>query len=71
MAQVLATKNAALRVEYETLKNAGDNNIYYLKSDNVMNADGEGTVDGIHLTDMGFQHFAYILMKEIKNILAY
>ena len=71
MAQVLATKNAALRVEYETLKNAGDNNIYYLKSDNLMNADGEGTVDGIHLTDMGFQHFAYILMKEIKNILAY
>lgn len=71
MAQILATKNAALRVEYETLKNAGDNNIYYLKSDNLMSKDGEGTVDGIHLTDMGFQHFAFALMKEIKNILAY
>ena len=34
-----------------------------------MNKDGEGTVDGVHLTDMGFQHFAYVLMKEIKTIL--
>lgn len=71
MAEILATKNAALRVEFETLKNAGDNNIYYLKSDNLMNKDGEGTVDGIHLTDLGFQHFAYELMKEIKSILVY
>lgn len=71
MAKVLAAKNTALRVEFETLKNAGDDYIYYLKSDSLMNKDGEGTVDGIHLTDMGFQHFAYTLMKEIKTILAF
>ena len=71
MANVLAAKNTALRVEFETLKNAGDDYIYYLKSDSLMNKDGEGTVDGIHLTDMGFQHFAYTLMKEIKTILAF
>ena len=71
MAKILAIKNAALRVEFETLKNAGDENVYYLKSDNLMNEDGEGTVDGIHLTDMGFQHFAFALMKEIKTILVY
>ena len=71
MAKILAIKNAALRVEFEALKNAGDKNVYYLNSDNLMNEDGEGTVDGIHLTDMGFQHFAFALMKEMKSILVY
>lgn len=67
-ATMLTSKNAALRAEYETLKKDGDNNIYYLNSDNLMSKDAEGTVDGIHLTDMGFQHFAYELMKKIKSI---
>ena len=68
-ANILSVKNSALRAEYEELKKAGDKNLYYLNSDNLMNKDGEGTVDGVHLTDMGFQHFAYVLMKEIKTIL--
>ena len=69
MAEILATKNAALREEFKSLKNAGDCNVYYLKSDYLMSKDGEGTVDGIHLTDLGFQHFAITLMKEIEAIL--
>lgn len=68
-ADILSIKNSALRAEYEELKEAGDNNLYYLESDNLMTKDGEGTVDGIHLTDLGFQHFAFTLMKKIKTIL--
>ena len=28
--------------------------------------DHEGTVDGVHMTDLGFQRFAKFLMKYIK-----
>lgn len=67
-AKTIADKNAALYSEFETLKNAGDDNIYYLNSDDLISKDGEGTVDGVHLTDLGFQHIAYTLMKEINTI---
>lgn len=68
-ADILSEKNNALRTEYEEMKLAGDNNLYYLNSDNLMSKDGEGTVDGVHLTDLGFQHLATTLMKKIKTIL--
>ena len=69
MSKVLATKNAALKAKYETLKKAGDNNVYYLNSDNLLGNDGEATVDGIHLTDMGFVRFAKVLQEKINSIL--
>lgn len=68
-ADILSVKNSALRAEFEEMKKAGDNNLYYLNSDNLISKDGEGTVDGVHLTDLGFQHLAYTLLKEIKTIL--
>ena len=68
-AELLSAKNNALRAEYEKMKEAGDNHLYYLNSENLLSKDGEGTVDGVHLTDLGFQHFAYTLLKEIRTIL--
>ncbi len=68
-AELLATKNSALRAEFEKLKNGGDENIYYVESDDLLGDDGEATVDGIHLTDLGFQRFAKVLLKEINRIL--
>lgn len=50
--------NESLREFYNSMVAAGDTNIYYYESDAILPADGEGTVDGIHLTDYGFQHFA-------------
>ena len=68
-AKNITAKNSALQSEFEALKNSGDNNLYYLKSDNLINKDGEGTVDGVHLTDLGFQHIAQTLMDKINTIL--
>lgn len=65
----LSLKNAALRGEFEQLKNLGDNNIYYLRTDNLLGDDGEGTVDGVHLTDLGFQRFAKVILHKIESIL--
>ena len=68
-ANMLSVKNNALRAEYEKMKKNGDKNLFYLNSNNLMNKDGEGTVDGIHLTDLGFQFIAKTLQEEIDYIL--
>lgn len=68
-AKYLADKNNALRAEFDELKINGDNNIFYLEGDNLIGDDGEGTIDGSHLTDLGFIRFAKVLMKEIESIL--
>lgn len=69
MANLLSVKNSTLRKQYKVMKTLGDDNLYYLSSKNLVNKDGEGTVDGIHLTDLGFQHFAKTLLNKIKDIL--
>lgn len=68
-AKILADKNSALRAEFDALKNAGDTNIYYLESDDLLEHDGEATVDRVHLTDLGFMRFAEVLQKKISAVL--
>ena len=45
---------AAFKKEYEKLVAAGVKGLHYLKGDNLIGLDGEGTVDGSHPTDLGF-----------------
>ena len=59
-------KNAALDKQFGVLKEKGHKNIYYLDSENLIGADGEGTVDGTHLTDVGFMRIADALYGKIK-----
>ena len=54
---------------YTTLKNEGDKNIYYLPSKGIIGEDGEGTVDGVHLTDLGFYRMANAIKKKLQTIL--
>ena len=54
---------------YTTLKNEGDKNIYYLPSKGLIGNDGEGTVDGVHLTDLGFYRMANAIKKKLQTIL--
>jgi lysophospholipase L1-like esterase len=69
MHQLLIEKNNALREEYKKIKQHGCKNIYYLSSDHFLGKDGDATVDGIHLTDLGFERFSEKLYKGIKKIL--
>jgi lysophospholipase L1-like esterase len=50
--------NAALKVAYENLKHSGIRNLYYLPAKGLIGDDGEGTVDGTHATDLGFERIA-------------
>lgn len=68
---ILQEMNAILTRIYLGQKKKGDRNIYYLKSDKLIGNDSEGTVDGIHLTDLGFwrisQNMYPVIKKLIKN----
>lgn len=52
----LPAKNAAFRKNYEKMKAENPNNLYYVDCEGLI--DDEGTVDGIHLTDVGFRAYA-------------
>ncbi|MDD2475753.1 MAG: SGNH/GDSL hydrolase family protein [Dysgonamonadaceae bacterium] len=69
IANYLIEKNKALLAEFNEISMNGDKNVYYLKSDGLIGDDGEGTIDGVHLTDLGFQRFARVIMDKIQSIL--
>ncbi|MBK5196386.1 MAG: SGNH/GDSL hydrolase family protein, partial [Proteiniphilum sp.] len=50
---IVADKNRALKEEFDKLIQNGYDNIFYLSSEKLIGIDGEATVDGIHLTDLG------------------
>lgn len=62
--------NGALREFYDTRLNAGDYNLFYVDGIDILGEEGEGTVDGIHLTDLGFSHFADSLYPLLNALIA-
>jgi lysophospholipase L1-like esterase len=60
-------KNVALRRVYQKLIAAGAKNIYYVRGENLVGADGEATIDGVHPTDLGFMRMADALGPVLKK----
>ena len=69
MAAKVESRNKALKEHYEILAAGGDKNLYYLSTEGLIGNDGEATVDGIHLTDLGFYRLSQVLESAIKAIL--
>lgn len=67
-ANYLPKKNAAFRRNYEKLKKDNPNNLYYVTCEGLSGDDNEGTVDGIHFTDLGFRAYANKLITVLKDI---
>ena len=65
----LPAKNEAFRKNFERLKAEGDDNLYYVTCEGLTGPDEEGTVDGIHLTDLGFRAYADKLEWVLRSIL--
>lgn len=65
--KIIEEKNKALKEIYDGLVKSGEKEIYYLKGDDILGHDGEGTVDGIHFTDLGFMRYADLLEPIIKK----
>lgn len=62
----LPAKNAAYRRNYERLKAENPDNLYYVTSEGLDGVEDDGTVDGIHLTDLGFRHYADKLVPILR-----
>jgi hypothetical protein len=60
-------KNKALKTEFDKLKKEGVKGIYYISSANAIGTDNEGTVDGTHMTDLGFMRYADYLIGKFKE----
>lgn len=54
----LRQKNVAYRANFDKLVADGYKNLYYVDSIELDGPEDDGTVDGIHLTDLGFRHYA-------------
>jgi hypothetical protein len=61
--------HAALREAYAALQAEKVPQIYYLKADDLLGHDGEGTVDGSHPTDLGFTRQAAEFERVLRPIL--
>tara|TARA_B100000768_G_C11278931_1_gene377434 strand:- start:431 stop:1570 length:1140 start_codon:yes stop_codon:yes gene_type:complete len=64
---ILIQENAALKNEYDKIIKSGTPNIFYIKDNKDFLLDNEGTVDGVHLTDLGFLRYADYLMENFKK----
>lgn len=67
--QYLPEKNAEYRKNYLRLKAENPRNLYYIDRRNLYGPDCEGTVDGIHLTDLGFYFYAQKLKPYLEAVL--
>ena len=63
----LIQENAALKNEYDKIIKSGTPNIFYIKDNQDLLVDNEGTVDGVHLTDLGFLRYADYLIENFKK----
>ncbi len=62
-------KNAALRKIYGERIAAGDQNLYYIRAEELLGDDGEGTVDGTHPTDLGFLRMSEAVVRVVQPLL--
>ena len=65
---LIKSKNAALKKEYQKMLDNGFKNIYYIESNHAFGADLEGTVDGVHFTDLGFIKYADFLIEKFQEL---
>ncbi|MCM1451764.1 MAG: SGNH/GDSL hydrolase family protein [Clostridium sp.] len=66
----LPKKNAAYRRNYERLIAEDPRNLYYVTSEGLDGPEDDGTVDGIHLTDLGFRHYADKIGPVLRGLLS-
>lgn len=59
-----------IRNTYARLKKEGIDNFYYLSTDKLIGNDHEATIDGVHLTDLGFMRMADAVLPLIRKAMS-
>ena len=67
--RVVVEKNLALREAFEELQKKGMQQLHYIEAKDLLGDDCEGTVDGVHPTDVGFRCLARVLLESLKKVL--
>ncbi|NLB54410.1 MAG: hydrolase, partial [Lentisphaerae bacterium] len=62
------TSNRAQFAIYKKLIKAGAKNLFYMKDDDLIGSDGEGTVDSVHLTDLGYMRFSEKMIPLLQKL---
>ncbi|MBQ3765775.1 MAG: SGNH/GDSL hydrolase family protein [Bacteroidales bacterium] len=62
-------KNFEQRALFERLKKQGEKGIYFIPAAKMTGPDGESTADTIHLTDLGMQRYADLVLPVIRKAL--
>lgn len=65
----VAEQNANMKEQFGLLQQAGVKNLYLISAENLLGNDHEGTADGTHPNDLGFDRMLQILKPEIMAIL--
>ena len=69
MLEEVTSKNEAQKALYRRLKKAGEKKLYYVGTEGMIGDDGEATVDGIHLTDLGMMRYVDKLYPVMRKAL--
>lgn len=62
-------QNENIKKAFLQLKKENYKNIYYVPASTFMGNDHDGTIDGTHLTDLGFSRIAAAVMKAVSKVL--
>jgi hypothetical protein len=60
--------NQIFKNAYTQLKKEGMHHLHYLENTNLIGGDGEATVDGSHMTDLGFYRITLAIEQKIRTI---
>jgi lysophospholipase L1-like esterase len=63
------SKNFEFRAAYDRLREAGVKHLLYVPAENLLGDDGEGTVDGVHPTDVGFMRMSETIAPVVEALL--
>jgi lysophospholipase L1-like esterase len=62
-------QNRQIKIEFEKLHEAGDENLYFIEGKSLIGDDHEGTVDGTHPTDVGFSRMLEKIQPVVEEVL--
>lgn len=66
--KTLRQKNQTLKAEYEKMIQQGVERLFYIEAESLMSDIHEGTVDGVHLTDLGFMRIADKFIESFRRM---
>ena len=64
----LLLEDKELKHQLNIMIHNGDQNLFYIETDGAIGNDHEGTVDGVHFTDLGFLRYADYLIRNFKKL---